>query len=313
MTDLVEQYIWAEKYRPASVKNLLLPKKLKKYLQEIVSQGQIPNILLHSQSPGTGKTSTAKAICNDLEAQWIYINVSEERSIDTLRNKISQFASTKGFTDSPKIVILDEFDGATPVLQDALRAAMEEYHEYCRFILTCNSLQKIKDPIKSRCQIQSYNMTTIEIRDEMIPKIVKRLCGILSAEGFEYKDEAIENLVKSMYPDQRRMVQSLQQYTVTNSYVGDDVVEFSSVDNKLFELILAKKFSDARRFIIDNGYDPDSIYPALYRNYVPMLTDPEHKLLAIIEIAEYSYKSAFSTDKEIPLAACIVKLMSIGS
>ena len=190
----ISSNVWVERYRPKHVKDMILPKDFMTFFKKLVeenSEDGIPNILLSSPTPGTGKTSIAKAIVADLEADYIYINASSENSIDVLRNQIAGFATTMSFNGSRKIVILDEADGLTPQFQKALRAFIEEFDKTCRFILTCNNIGKIIEPLRQgRTMVFDFDMG--KYKEELIPKICARIKGILQHESVEYTDEAIQ-------------------------------------------------------------------------------------------------------------------------
>lgn len=306
--------LWIEKYRPMSVKQVLLAPKVKGFFQQLVKEKEIPNLLLYSSSPGTGKSTIAKALVNDIKSDYIYINISLDRGIDTLRNRISKFATSYsmfGENDGgKKICILDEFDGATPELQAAMRGFMEEFQDSCRFILTCNYFTKIIEPLKSRCQLVDFNMMDVEIQNELKPIIFKRLCGILKFENIEYTPEVIKKVVETFYPDIRRMVSLLQHYSKASGMIDNGIFNVEKVDTEFYNMIVNRKLTDARRYIIERNYNYDELYRNLFDNLVPML-EKSKQAQTILIIAEYMYRNAFVIDKEINFTACLLEIMGV--
>jgi len=302
--------LFTEKYRPDSVSGMLIPKSYKKFFQTLVEQKEIPNLLLYSSIPGSGKTSIAKALCNDLDADYLYINISSESGIDTLRTDIARFAAGKSISGKKKIVICDEFDGATLALQKGLRASIEEFHNHCRFILTCNYVNKIIPALRSRLQEFDFNMNTKEIRSEMLPQVRNRLVGLLKTEGITYQDETIEKLVDCLYPDIRKMYGLVQQYSTMNGIIDSNIFNYESVDDQLYDFILNKKFTLARQFMIDSGYNYADMYADLYTNLVPKISDKSKQGQIILIIADWQYKASFSSNPEIPFSAMLFEIMS---
>lgn len=304
--------IWVEKYRPDTIKNVLLPHKSKNLFTNLIKDKDIPHLLFVSSSPGVGKTTVAKAIVNEIGADYIYINTSSESGIDTLRSTISKFATSYSlFGDSEntkKICILDEFDGSSANLQAALRAFMEEFQNSCRFILTCNHITKIKKPIQSRCQIVDFNMMDINSQNELKPQIVKRLISILKAENVSYDEDVIVKLVDTFYPDIRKMIGLLQQYSKSMGLIDSGIFSYEHIDVELVNLILNKKFTKARELVIQQNYDMDEIYSFLYHELVPKM-DKIKQAQAIIILAQYQSMSTNVIDKEICLAACLLELI----
>lgn len=301
--------LFVEKFRPISVDDVLMPASYKKYFKQLIEDKEAQNLLLYSSYPGSGKTSLAKAICNDLGVEPLYINVSSESGIDTLRGTISQFASRRKINGMKQIVILDECDGASAQLMKGLRSAIEEFHNSCGFILTCNNVNSIIPPLRSRCQEFNFNMNKEEFRNEMIPKVVKRVGLVLKSESIEFDQEAVELLVKERYPDIRKIYGILQQYSKMNGLIDKNVLNFVDVDDKLYELVLTKKLTLARQYILDAGYDWESLYTDFYKNLIPRIDDKQKQLNAIRVIADWYKSSAFCSDKEIPFVAMMLDLM----
>ena len=306
-----KDYLWVEKYRPEHIRDIVLPSKFANFFKGIVDKGETPNLLLHSTVPGSGKTAVSKALVKDLDADHLYINISSESGIDTLRSTISNFAQTKSITMRPKIVIMDECDGASNQLQAGLRAAIEEYHKHCRFILTCNYISKIITPLREGRVMQfDFNMTDKTTRDEMIPKVVKRLEGILNCEKVEYDKETLKKLVEKDYPSIRKMISTLQKYSSMYGHIGPEILSSTVVDDKLFDLVLGKDFTAARDMIIKNNYDIGELYPIFYREFVPKLNGMQRICPTILTLADYQSKHPNAIDPELNFAACLLDIIS---
>jgi len=311
MANRAEFSLWVEKYRPQKIDHAILPKEYRKFFKKIVKTGDIPNLLLYSSSPGTGKTTIAKAICIEAGVDYLYINASKDTGIDVLRTTITKYASGKSLSGKKKVVILDEVDGSSATsFQAALRAFIEEFHNSCRFILTCNYVNKIISPLRSRCQEFDFNVTTKELKEELSPKISERLQKILTTEEVTYSDVVVDKLVDQLFPDIRKMLSVLQQYSTISGNIDDNIFKYESVDEEFYEFIINKQFIKARQFVIDSGYNLDELYTAIYRNLVPRLPK-EKQGQAVLAIAEWQYRSAFSADKEIPFAAMLLELINI--
>jgi DNA polymerase III delta prime subunit len=300
--------VWVEKYRPDSIKEVLLPKTVKNFFEKIVTSKELPNLLLVSNSPGTGKTSVAKSLCNELDADVLRINTSKT-GIDVLRNEIERFAHVKSFTGGQKVVILEEFDGATPQLQQALRADIEQYLS-CRFIMTANYITKIIEPLRSRCQEVQFNFTDIKAKEEMVPKITSRLINILKFEEIEYKQETIDKLVKTFYPDIRKMIQLLQQFSTQFGMITDDIFTYQDIDDEFIDLLTNKKITLARKYLMDRNINPEEVYRKLFDKFLPKI-DKSIVPQATILIAQYGFQNSFTIDKEINLSALLFELVGL--
>jgi len=300
--------VWVEFFRPTKIKDIILPINYKKTFKKFIEDKEIPNLLLYSSKPGTGKTSLAKILCYEIGADYLYINVSEKGGIDTLRSKISSFASIKSLSGKPKIVILDEFEGASNNLQEGLRASIEQFTNVCRFIFTCNYVTRIIEPLKSRVQEFDMNYSDKNIRKEIEPQIKKRILGILQFKKIEYKEDVLEKLININYPDMRKTIQMCQQYSQINGIIDSNIFNMEKVDNEFYQFILNKDFSKARKYIIESGYNYDEMFTNLYNDYIPLL-DVQLQPSAIIIIAEYMYKSSFVVDKEINFSAMLLELI----
>lgn len=303
--------LFTEKYRPDSVSGVLMPGNYRRAFQKFVKDGEVPNLLLYSSYPGSGKTSLAKALCNDIDAHSLYFNMSEDSGIDVLRNDIRRFASGKSLDGKKKIVILDELDQSNSQnLQKGLRGFIEEFQNVCRFIATCNHVNKVIPPLRSRFQEFDFNMNSESIRKEMIPKVFERVLGMLKAERIEHDPDIVRKLVEEKFPDIRKIFTLIQQYSSMNGIVDINIFNFAGVDEQLYEYILNGKFTMARKFIAESGYNYDDLYGEFYRNLIPKLPPGQIQALITRVIGEWNYKAALCTDKEIPLMACVAEIMA---
>tara|TARA_R110001606_G_scaffold78194_4_gene180748 strand:- start:384 stop:1328 length:945 start_codon:yes stop_codon:yes gene_type:complete len=304
-------WIWVEKYRPQTVDDIILPSKYKNFFSNVIENGTMPNILLSSSNPGSGKTTLAKALARDLGIKPLYLNISSEGGIDTLRSVIKRHASTAGIKGKHKIVIMDEADGATPQLQAGLRAFIEEFHNTCRFILTCNYVSKIIQPLREgRIMEFDFNMTDKKMIVEMKPKMVKRLVGILKHEKVEYDINTVQKIVDTYFPNVRRMLSMMQKYSQMNGIIDDNIFNSEGIDSEFYEFILDKDFTNARQFVLDRAYNYEELFTKLYKEFVPKL-DRASQAQAIITINEHQYQHSFVPDPEINFAACMLELMSL--
>ena len=307
---------WIEKYRPNSLKDIILPKRLKLDFAKCVKSKDINNIILYSHRPGTGKTTTAKALARHLaENDYIYINASLDRGIDVLRERIVKFASTASMMsidDSiKKVVILDEFDGSNVTLQNALRAASEEFDETCRFIVTCNSIDMLIEPIQSRFEMINYNFSGQEIQGEVKPQILDRLKGILKFEKIEYNEDILKEFIDKRYPDIRSMIKILGQYSRSSSYIDAGIFNVSSLDDEFFDLLFSKKITDLRKHIGGQDYNYTGLYRELYDKLPERITSPSVLAATVTIIRDGIRDDANSTDKEITFVGCCVDLMTV--
>jgi replication factor C small subunit len=302
-------YLWVEKFRPDTIDDILLPKKIKTFFRQLVKEKEIPNLLLYSSSPGVGKTTVAKALCHELNSDYLYINASKT-GIDVLRTDVEKYAKVKSLSGGKKIVILDEFDGATAALQNALRADIEEYHKSTRFIFTANHITKIIEPLKSRCQLVDFNFTEKVQQEEMMPQIIKRLGAILKLEKITFNEDTVAKIVKSFYPDVRKMLGLLQQYSKQNGNIDNDIFNYESIDEEFYQYILNRQLTKARTYLIERNYNYTELFRLLYDNLIPKLPK-EKQPQAILYISEYMYRDAFVVDKEINATACILEIIGI--
>ena len=304
-----DEYLWVEKYRPTTLSEVILPSDLHQSLTEMVSKGEAQNLLM-SGPAGCGKTTVAKAICGDLDTDFMMVNCSEEGNIDTLRTKIRNFASSVSLSGSKKIVILDEFDYSNAQsTQPALRGFIEEFSHNCRFILTCNFKNKIIAPIHSRCTCIHFSFSKRQLA-EMCAMFMKRTAAILHAEGIKYDKDVLAKLIIKHAPDFRRLLNELQRYSVAGSIDVGILSEVGDYNTKtLMKHMKSKDFKEMRKWVVDNiDNDSDRIFRSIYEEMSETL-QPQSVPAAILIIAEYQYKSAFVADPEINLTACLVQMM----
>ena len=303
-------FLWVEQYRPKTIDDCILPDSLKSLFLAFIKKGEISNMLF-SGTAGIGKTTVAKALCEQMNCDWIMINGSEEGGIDVLRNKIKNFASTVSLSGGKKVVILDEADYLNPQsTQPALRGFVEEFHKNCRFILTCNFKNRIIEPLHSRFSNIEFRISPKE-KGKLATKLFERATYILSEQKIEYEEAVVAELIKKHFPDFRKLINELQRYSVSGAIDAGVLVNISDENLKsLTSHLKAKEFGDMRKWVVNNlDNDPVKIFRKIYDSLNTTL-QPETIPHAILIIADYQYKSAFVADQEINLVACLTELMS---
>ena len=304
-----EEFLWVEKYRPVNISNCVLPTETKKIFIDFVNNNEIPNLLLCGTA-GVGKTTVAKALCNELGADWVLINGSEERNIDTLRVKVKQFASTISLSGGPKIVILDEADYLNPQsTQPALRGFIEEYSKNCRFIFTCNYKNRIIQPLHSRCSVVDFTIEAIQ-KPQIAQQIFQRILQILNDENVDYNEKVVVEVINKFFPDFRRMLNEIQKYSASGKIDSGILANLDDENlNELLSFVREKEFSKMRKWVAMNIHnDPQNIYRKIYESF---FTKFEKNSIpqAIIILSDYTYKSAFVADQEVNMVACLTELM----
>ena len=304
-------FLFCEKYRPKTIEDCILPDATKKTFKEFVEKGEIPNLLL-SGPPGIGKTTIAKALCNELNADYYMINGSDEgRFLDTVRNHAKNFASTVSLASSSKhkIIIVDESDNTTPDVQMLLRANIEAFHNNCRFIFTCNYKNKIIEPLHSRCAVIDFSVKGKE-KAKLASSFFKRLQTILDNEKIEYESKVLIEMIQKYFPDYRRILNECQRYSSGGKIDSAILVAFSDVSiNELLKNLKEKNFKEVRKWVVSNLDNETSIlfrkiYDSLYDNLVPNSIPA-----AILILAKYQYQSSFCCDQEINFLACLTEIM----
>jgi len=303
-------FLWVEEYRPKTIDDCILPQSLKTLFQSFIDKGEISNMLF-SGTPGVGKTTVAKALCEQMNCDWIMINGSEEGGIDVLRNKIKNFASTVSLSGGKKVVILDEADYLNPQsTQPALRGFVEEFHKNCRFILTCNFKNRIIEPLHSRFSNIEFRINNKD-KPKLASQLMDRAIYILKEQNIEYEDKALVGLITKHFPDFRKLINELQRYSVSGAIDAGVLVNISDENLKTLTAHLkGKEFGDMRKWVVNNlDNDPVKIFRKIYDSLNTSL-QPETIPHAILIIADYQYKSAFVADQEINLVACLTEIMS---
>lgn len=304
-----EQFLWVEKYRPHTIEDCILPDEVKTTFQQFIAKKEIPNLLL-TGSAGTGKTTLARALCEELGCDYIVINGSDEgRQIDTLRTKIRGFASAVSFEGKTKVVILDEADYLNrESVQPALRAFIETFSSNCRFIFTCNYINRIITPLHSRTTVVDFKIAPSD-RPVLASKFMERMKYILSNEGIEYSEKVLAELLMKYFPDYRRVINELQRYSVAGKIDEGVLSNFQEINAKqLIESLREKDWKKMRQWVANNvDTDPQGIFRQIYDTLLPEIKSiPQLVLL----IADYQYKAAFVADQEINLTACLTEIMA---
>ena len=304
-----DHFLWVEKYRPQTIEDCILPESTKKTFKEFLKKGEVPNLLLCGTA-GTGKTTVARALCEELGCDYIVINGSDEgRQIDTLRTKIKSFASAISFENKTKVVIIDEADYLNrESVQPALRAFIETFSENCRFIFTCNYKQKIIDPLHSRTTVIEFR-TDKKDQPVLASKFMKRMKFVLDAEGVTYKDKVLAEILMKYIPDYRRVLNELQRYSSSGTIDEGILSNISDINTKdLISSLKDKDWKKMRQWVANNvDTDPQGIFRYIYDSLLPEIkTVPQMVLL----IADYQYKAAFVADQEINLTACLTEIMA---
>jgi DNA polymerase III delta prime subunit len=304
-------FLWVESYRPQTIEDCILPEGIKKTFSDFLAKGEIPNMLLAGPA-GCGKTTVAKALCNELGVDFYVINGSDEgRFLDTVRNNAKNFASTVSLSSDAKhkVIIIDEADNTTNDVQLLLRAFTEEFSRNCRFIFTCNYKNKIIEPLHSRCAVVEFAITNKD-RPKIASRFFKRLGEILVKENIRYDDKVIVELVNKHFPDWRRVLNECQRYSVSGEIDSGILASFSDVKlNDLIKYLKEKNFTEVRKWVVSN-IDNDSsvilrrVYDSLYESLVPSSIPA-----AVLTIAKYQYQIAFVADQEINLLACLTEIM----
>ena len=306
-----KEFLWVEKYRPSVVKDCILPDTTRKVFQGFVEQGELPNLLL-SGTAGVGKTTIAKAMCDEIGASYIIINGSDEgRFLDTVRNRVRQFATTVSLTSgaSHKVVIIDEADNTTNDVQLSLRTAVEEFHSNCRFIFTCNFINKIIEPLHSRCTVVDFRIKP-EQATQLQGEFFKRLRSILTSEKVEYDDRVLAKLIKRYYPDWRRLINECQRYAATGSITSAILVDVADVNlDALLSSLKKKEFTTVKSWVVQHmDNDPTMVMRKIYDSLYGVLK-PSSIPEAVLIIAKYMNSIPIVPDQEVNLLACLTEIM----
>lgn len=303
-----DQFLFVEKYRPSTIDECILPDSIKNTFRQFVTKGEIPNMLLCGGA-GMGKTTVARALCEQLQCDYIIINGSEESGIDVLRTKIKAFASTVSFKGKTKVVILDEADYLNPnSTQPALRGFIEEFSSNCRFIFTCNFKNKIIAPLHSRTTVIEFKLAKAD-KQKAASQFFSRVINILVNENIQFDKNVIAKLIEKHFPDYRRILNELQRYSASGTIDEGILANLQDVNIKeLIDSLREKDFKKMRQWVANNiDADPQTIFRKLYDSLTEHVkTVPQMVLL----IADYQYKAAFVADQEINLVACLTEIMA---
>ena len=304
----MDHLLWTEKYRPKTIEECILPERLKTPFQEYVNQKSIPNLLL-SGGAGVGKTTVAKAMCNEIGCDYIVINGSDESGIDVFRTKIKNYASSMSLSGGRKVIIIDEADYLNPnSTQPALRNAIEEFAGNCSFIFTCNFKNRIIEPLHSRCAVIEFGLMNGE-KAKMAGSFFKRIQSVLQSEKVDYDDAVIAELVKKHFPDFRRIINEMQRYSQFGKIDSGILVQMGDVEiSNIVKFIKDKDFGAIRKWVATTEIDAATLYRKLYDGLYDVLK-PQSIPQAVIIIADYQYKQAFVADPEINTVACLTELM----
>ena len=302
-----QHILWVEKYRPAKVEDCILPDAIKKTFQEYVNRKEIPNLLL-SGSAGVGKTTIAKALCEEVGCDYLVINGSDENGVDTIRVKIKSYASSMSLLGGRKVIILDEADYLTVNAQAILRASIEEFSGNCSFIFTCNFKNRIIDPIHSRCTVVDFKINGS--KPKMAAQFFKRVEWILEQEGVTYDKPVVAEVITKYFPDNRRILNELQRYSVGGTIDKGLLASVSDVQlTELINSLKVKDFAGARKWVTNNlDNDPVRIFRTMYDKLYEVLKANSVPQMVLI-LAKYQYQAAFAADHEINLMACLTEIM----
>jgi len=303
-----DQFLWVERYRPRKLDDCILPVDQKKVFQDMVEKDEIQNMLLCG-SAGVGKTTIARALCEELGTDYIIINGSEESGIDVLRTKIKQFASTVSFSGKTKVVILDEADYLNPnSTQPALRAFIEEFSSNCRFIFTCNFKNRIIPPLHSRCAVIEFKIGKEE-RPKIAARFFKRVNEILANEKVEADPKVVAKVLEKHFPDYRRVLNELQRYASSGKIDEGILVNMGEVNMQdLISALKDKDWKKMRTWVVNNlDNDPQTLFRKIYDTLLDSVVQVPQLVLLL---ADYQYKAAFCADQEINLVACLTEIMA---
>ena len=306
-----KEFLWVEKYRPNVVEDCILPASTKDVFKGFVDQGELPNLLL-TGTAGVGKTTIAKAMCEEIGASYIVINGSDEgRFLDTVRNRVRQFATTVSLTSGAahKVVIIDEADNTTNDVQLSLRTAVEEFHGNCRFIFTCNFINKIIEPLHSRCTVVDFRIKP-EQAVKLQGEFFTRLKTILTNEKVKFEDKVLAKLVKRYYPDWRRLINECQRYAASGSIDSAILVDVADINlNDLMGSLKRKEFTTVKNWVVQHmDNDPSMVMRKIYDSLYGMLK-PASIPEAVLIIAKYMKDITLVPDQEINLLACLTEIM----
>jgi DNA polymerase III delta prime subunit len=303
----MEQFLWVESYRPKTIDECVLPERLKTPFTEYIKNKQIPNLLI-SGSAGVGKTTVAKALCEQVGCDYMLINGSDENGVDTVRYKIKNYASSMSLTGGSKVIIIDEADYLSPNAQAAFRNSIEEFSRNCSFIFTCNYKTRIIEPLHSRCAAIDFTLRGSE-KTKMAVQFLKRIKYILDNEKIEYDSSVVAGLISKHFPDFRRTINELQRYSKFGKIDVGILAQITNLQiDELIKFIKEKEFSSIRKWVASNDIDASTMFRQIYDALYDIMK-PQSIPHAVIILADYQYKQSFVTDTEINIVACLTELM----
>ncbi len=305
-------FLWVEKWAPESVEDLILTKSVKEFFTNVVDEGQLNQNLILQGSQGCGKTQTIKTLCKITKQDVLFLNGSSEgRYLDTIRNQVINFGTTVSmFNDKKKVVFFDEFDGTTNDVMLCLRGVIEQLHNNVCFIFTCNNLNKIIEPIQSRCVVLKYTPIPKGEKPQLMTSIFNRMSHILDEENIEYDKKVVAELIKNYFPDTRQLLNTLQRYSTSGQIDSGILASFSDISvNELNKYLKEKNFPEVRKWVVANlDNDINLILRRIYDSLYEVLDGPSIAS-AVLIMAKYQYQSAFVADQEINLLACLTEIM----
>jgi DNA polymerase III delta prime subunit len=305
-------FLWVEKYRPKTIDECILPEHTKSMFKDFLNKREIPNLLL-SGPAGCGKTTVAKALCEQLGVDYYVINGSDEgRFLDTVRNQAKNFASTVSLSAvdaKHKVIIIDEADNTTHDVQLLLRANIETFYNNCRFIFTCNFKNKIIEPLHSRCAVVEFGIKGKD-KPKLAASFFQRIQQILGTEGVEFDNKVLVELINKHFPDWRRVLNELQRYSVSGRIDSAILAQFSDVSvEELIKNLRDKDFGYVRKWVTSNlDNDPNLILRRVYDGLADAVDGPS-LAAAVLIIAKYQYQIAFVADQEINVLAALTEIM----
>jgi DNA polymerase III delta prime subunit len=307
MTDNRDQYLWVEQHRPHSIEQTILPTVLKQTFSKIVDSGKVPNLLL-TGAPGCGKTTVARAMLDQLELPYLFLNAQIDANMDKLRTDIREYASSTSISGKRKYIILDEADYLSHHIQPALRGFIEEYAKTCGFILTCNFKNKLIEPLHSRFSIIEFNFKGKDAPD-LAKQMFTRTCEILNQHQIEYDKKVVVELIRKYYPDFRRLLNEIQAYSIGGKIDSGILSTFSDNSIKaMIEMMKDNNFTGLKKWVAENDVDDQVLFRKLY-DIAEQYVNTKSVAAMVMILAKYQYQAAFAADKQINLLACLVELM----
>jgi replication factor C small subunit len=303
-----KDYLWVERYAPKTIEDCILPEHIKRSFSEFAESGEFTNLLLAGPA-GVGKTSVAKALCEELDVDLLFVNASNNRGIDEVRTTLTTFASSSSLFGKKKVVLLDEADNLTPDAQKAMRAMIEEFQSHCRFILTCNYPHTIIDAIKSRCSVINFHAQDPKVRKELSGLFFKRLVGIMKENQVTFDQKVLAKFIMNKAPDWRGIINTVQG-SIHNGELDDGIL--GATADALVEYIKHKKWEDARKWVFENSFmHPVQIQDELF-NFLMSPTgglSNGGRVHAAIIFGNYAQRIGQGADPHITLTALVTELM----